>query len=204
MEKIIIFFDRPFKLVPGGFFGLLSFIVGFSFIFIAYFKVPGFSMLENTISSLGVVPGITGLIFNIGLILAGITAIPLFIYLGRTLQSEGFNKNLKKIAFTFSIIICISLCLIGCFPAYNNIIGVFHGLFAGTYFICGLISSILFSFLIWSDLRFSKIQSLISLTVGGTFGFYLITGWPIAEWILLYASLFWVFEISIYTLLRKI
>jgi len=203
MEKINIFIGKSLKVVPGEYFGLLSFIFGASFIFFAYFRVPGFSMLKNTISSLGVIPGETSIFLNTGLILTGIFVLPLFLDLGRSIQTEGSKEIIRKISLRLSIIVNISVSLIGCFPAYNNIIGIIHGIISGIFFFGGLILSILLNLLIWSDPKFSKFQSWIGILITGIFSFYILTGWAIAEWSILFACFFWVFQISIYTIFKK-
>jgi hypothetical membrane protein len=203
-QKLKIFIDKLLNLAPGGFYGILSMSIGLCFTLIAYFQVSGFNMFETYISYLGVIPGFVGFLFNIGMILNGLIAFPFFINLGWVLQTEDFSGKMGSYTIKLSIIGCISLIFIGLLPAYYIIIGIFHAFFAVVYFCCALISCILYGILMWFDTRFSKVHTIICFTVSGIITFFLFTGWAIFEWLMMFAGDFWVIEISIYMLIKKI
>ena len=56
----------------GAYSGILSPIIGFACILTAIASYPSFSWTNNALSDLGVIPGITGSIFNFGLIASGL------------------------------------------------------------------------------------------------------------------------------------
>ncbi len=204
MDKINNLMDILLKLVPGGYYGLLSMSIGIIFTFLSYLLVPGYSMFESFISVLGISPGLAALLFNLGFILTSITVIPFLVYLGRSLTQEKINEKIKKITIKISIIGAMSISLVGCFPHYTLLLGIIHIFFATIFFFCELIFCVIYSILIWFDSRFSKMQSIIGFAVSGVFIFFIFTGWPISEWIVFFVIVVWVIEISIYTLVKKI
>lgn len=204
IEKINNVINKLLKLAPGGYYGLLSMSIGVILTFLSYLSVPGYSMFESFISVLGISPGLTAPLFNIGFILTGITVIPFLVYLGRSLTQEKINEKIKKITIKISIIGAMSISLVGCFPHYTLLLGIIHIFFATIFFFCELIFCVIYSILIWFDSRFSKMQSIIGFAVSGVFIFFIFTGWPISEWIVFFVIVVWVIEISIYTLVKKI
>ncbi len=204
MDKINNLMDILLKLVPGGYYGLLSMSIGIIFTFLSYLLVPGYSMFESFISVLGISPGLAALLFNLGFILTSITVIPFLVYLGRSLTQEKINEKIKKITIKISIIGAMSISLVGCFPHYTLLLGIINIFFATIFFFCELIFCVIYSILIWFDSRFSKMQSIIGFAVSGVFIFFIFTGWPISEWIVFFVIVVWVIEISIYTLVKKI
>ena len=203
MEKINQIFDKLFEKVPGGVFGLLSVSIGI-FIDIIGLSFPGYSIFTHTVSSLGIGPA--GLLFNIGLILCGITAIFFDIYLGKSISMDNDNEMVKKTVVAISIISSISLSLVGFFPINqeNDIIIFFHGFFAAISFIGGLIYMIIFSLFILKDQKFMKLQAYMGFTVCGFFILYFCTLVPLTEWLVIFSIIIWTIFTSSYMLYRKI
>jgi hypothetical membrane protein len=70
----------------GGALGIAAPLVGFTCILIAIASYPAFSWTNNALSDLGVIPGVTGPLFNFGLFASGLltlnfAALGLFTYL---------------------------------------------------------------------------------------------------------------------------
>lgn len=114
MEKLNNFFDKLFKIVPGGIFGLLSISIGISIDIIGLI-ISGYSIYTHSVSSLGIVP-VVGMIFNIGLFFSGITAVIFNIYLGKIISREFVNEKAIKITVAISVVSSFSLSLVGVFP----------------------------------------------------------------------------------------
>ncbi len=203
MNKVEKFIEKLLDLVPGGFYALLSMCIGLSFIFTAMANFPGYNMIDYYVSNLGVGPGLSAPVFNIGLFLAGLIAIPFFIYLGNVLEEEGEDDPKRKWAVRISVIGCLALSTVGCFPASKGFSYIMHIIFAGIFFICGLLFCILFSIVMLKDSRYSKSQSILGFMVGISFAFFLMTGVPLTEWIVFFCIVFWVIENGIYTLYKK-
>ncbi len=91
--------------------GILAPIIAFTCILSAIASYPQFSWTNNALSDLGVVPGITGPLFNFGLCTCGILALifaflGLFVYLGK-----NWVGKIGAIVFALATIalICIGI-----------------------------------------------------------------------------------------------
>ncbi|MGB9714084.1 MAG: DUF998 domain-containing protein [Candidatus Bathyarchaeales archaeon] len=92
--------------------GIITPIVAFSCIALAIAYYPPFSWTNNALSDLGVVEGVTSMVFNGGLIVSGILAtifaIGLYNYLG--------GSTLGKAGSLIFVLDTLALMLIGVFP----------------------------------------------------------------------------------------
>ena len=92
--------------------GFLAPIFAFAFIFLAVVSYPQFSWVDNALSDLGVVAGVTAVLFNSGLIISGILcfifATGLFVFLDERAVS-------RKGAFVL-VLASLALVAIGVFP----------------------------------------------------------------------------------------
>lgn len=192
MEIFKVIIDKSFEELPGGIYGLLSVTVVFLFGVLALLLTPSYIFFEDMVSELGVGQG--GIFFNLGLIFSGIIAIPFFISLGRILNYDGVNGKLRKSAIIFSIISCISMSLIGCFPATpdNIFIGFLHGTVTFISWVSGLIFVMLFSIIFIKTSQFSKFQAYMGGFVAVFFILVLCTWLPITEYAIITAVIIWV------------
>lgn len=90
--------------------GILAPIVAFAGIFGAIFSYPQFNWTTNALSDLGVVPGITRMLFNYGLILAG----ALTLIFSTNLRSALPGK-LGAVSAVLFALVAIDLAAIGVF-----------------------------------------------------------------------------------------
>ncbi|MEM3725737.1 MAG: DUF998 domain-containing protein [Candidatus Bathyarchaeia archaeon] len=92
--------------------GIITPIVAFSCIALAIAYYPPFSWTDNALSDLGVVEGITSIVFNGGLIVSGILAtifaVGLYAYLG--------ESTVGKAGSLLFVLDTLALMLIGVFP----------------------------------------------------------------------------------------
>jgi len=92
--------------------GILTPIVAFSCIALAIAYYPPFSWSDNALSDLGIVEGVTSLLFNGGLIVGGILALifstGVYIYMG--------ENTLGKVGALLFALDTVALTLIGIFP----------------------------------------------------------------------------------------
>jgi hypothetical membrane protein len=111
----------------GGVAGILTPVLAFTFIGLAIATYPQFSWVDNALSDLGVVRGITSTLFNFGLFVSGLFsvnfAIGLFKFLGKHLTG--------KIGAVIFILASLSLMGIGVTP--ENI-EPFHYIFSVAFF----------------------------------------------------------------------
>ncbi len=185
---IDIFFNK----LSGSLYGFLSVVIAFFFCLIALLSTPQYILFEHMVSELGVGSGST--YFNSGLILSGIIAVPFFISLGKSLNYKGVNENLRKSAIISSIISCISMSLIGCFPALqsNNLIFLLHGISTFICWFSGFIFVTIFSILFFKTSKFPKFNAYFGLLVAVIFMIVLCTWWPITEYAIIVAISIWV------------
>src|SRR3990170_6975438 len=91
--------------------GILAPVFGFTLIGLAIVSFPEFSWTDNALSDLGVVPGTTSSLFNVGLLLSGLVtfnfAVGLFTFLG--------DRVLGKIGSVLFVLASLSLIGIGVF-----------------------------------------------------------------------------------------
>ena len=201
IEKINKFVDKLLK-IPGGIYGLLSVSLGAIFIFLSYLNFPGYDMINNDVSVLGIGPGLAPLFFFISLILVGMFAIPFYSFLGRILREK--NEKLTRRAVKLSITGCIALSMIAFFPVINLVIGVIHAALAVVYFVCKCLSLIFFSLIMLRENNFSKIHAYFGFIAAGLIVFYIIVRWSIVEWIVFFVIGAWTIYISIFTLYEKL
>jgi len=105
--------------------GILTPVVAFMFISLSIYSAPEFSWMENALSDLGVMPGVTSVLFNFGLIISGILGFVFATSLFRVMRffeifsADGkphllFYRGLGG-ALLFSVA-CLALIAIGVFP----------------------------------------------------------------------------------------
>jgi len=197
--------DQILKIFPGGVFGLISVIIILSGDIISIVLFPGgYSFFENMISELG--RGPYGIFFNLGVVISGIVSVPYYISLYRSFDVERVNPILRKSAIIFSLISIITYVLIGVFPSIeeNYIILITHGTFAFISLASGAIYLTLFSILMLRDSKYMKLQAYYGFIVAGTYVLFLLTWWPITEWIATFAIISWIAVNSLYMLYYKL
>ncbi len=204
MEITKKIFDTLLRLAPGGFYGLASIILAGVFIFLSYTQFPDYDMINNDVSVLGIGPGLSKIFFNIGIFITGFTTIPFFVYLGRVLKQEAEEEKLIKRTVKISIIGCIALSLIGCFPVINIIIGTIHAILALIFFSCSLINLIFFGIAFLKDERFSNIHAYFGFIIACSIAFYIAVRWSIIEWIVFFLLGGWMLMVSSYMLYHKL
>ena len=106
----------------GAYSGIIAPLIAFTCILFAIASYPQFSWANNALSDLGIVPGLTALLFNFGLVASGFFAflfasLGLFNYFGGTLLGKVGAESFEA----------ASLALMG--------IGIFNESFQGTHYI---------------------------------------------------------------------
>jgi hypothetical membrane protein len=135
--------------------GIIAPIVAFAFVLLAIALSPQFSWTGNALSDLGVVEGVTAVLFNSGLIIGGILAIifasGLFIFLR--------NRVLGRIGAFISTLAALALVAIGIFTEnfgrVHYYVSVAFFIFApismliicATFFVMGKVKMGVFTFL---------------------------------------------------------
>jgi hypothetical membrane protein len=105
-------FKNAMRLRISGICGFLAPVFAFAFIFSAVVSYPQFSWVDNALSDLGVVAGVTAVLFNSGLIISGVLcfifATGLFVFLG--------EKAVGRMGAFVLVLASLALVAIGVFP----------------------------------------------------------------------------------------
>jgi hypothetical membrane protein len=105
-------FKNALWLRVSGICGFLAPLIAFAFIFSAIAFYSEFSWVDNALSDLGVVAGVTAVLFNSGLIISGVLcfvfATGLFMFLG--------ERAVGKIGAFIFVLASLALFAIGVFP----------------------------------------------------------------------------------------
>jgi hypothetical membrane protein len=121
---------------------VLAPVVAFTCISLAINSAAGFSWVENALSDLGVMSGVTASVFNYGLIVSGLLgfvfALGVFVFLGEGVVSRSG-------AFVL-VLAMVALAAIGVFP--ENVRPV-HFLVSVAFFVFLPISMLIFSGAFW-------------------------------------------------------
>lgn len=193
-----------FKALHVGKFGILAMISGVILIFWAMGINGSYNLALQHISELGIGPGGSGIVFDLGLISAGALAIPFFIGLGKILDREATNQRVRKRTVNCSILACVSLIGTGLFPMHDTLL-IPHFIFAFLFFINGLLFCVQFSYLMAKDDRFSRAHAYLGYFVAIFFGIYLATPWMgLTEWLVFFSIVFWMVITSGYVCYNKL
>jgi len=178
-----------------GFFGTLVSVI---LLIIAGFFTPGFTPLEDTVSSLG--EGNAKSLFSISFVVAGSLCIPFYIYLERELIN--IKEGIRRLATGVSIFTCVCIALVGIIPdeTYIDIFLVFHSFVALVSFVGSGIYIVLYSYLMYyvpkakmyEGPKFKKYVSYLGFLIGVILIVLLIALEPIIEWILTILISLWI------------
>ncbi|MFX1256909.1 MAG: DUF998 domain-containing protein [Promethearchaeota archaeon] len=172
-------------------------------------------MTTNYISDLGAGPNGSDIVFNIGVIIAGIFYIPFYVYIGRYLQKKSDNINFIKKGMIAGIIAAIAHIFIGIFPlsSENQFSNNMHGLVALILFINAAIMAFIYGVsehrnvnipLVLTILSFCyailDITVIISAIIDSVISVHIQAHTFLIEWLTLYISLVWAIAHIFYTL----
>ena len=160
-------FTDALRLKVSGICGFLAPILAFALIFSAVASYSEFSWVDNALSDLGVVEGVTALLFNSGLLIGGVLcfifATGLFVFLKeRTVGKIG--------AFTFALA-SLALFAIGVFP--ENVHPV-HYLVSVTFFVLLPVSMLVIvgAFWLMRQVRMASFTLLVAVAAAAPWVLY--------------------------------
>ncbi|TFF87143.1 MAG: hypothetical protein EU549_05300 [Promethearchaeota archaeon] len=160
--------------------------------FFATTQYPGYIIGFQFMSELGVGPGLSSPLFNIGLLMIGINLSDLSYNFIRFLRKENSNIHFIRFNMVFSILGGFSLALVGFFPQISFLMGIIHFIVACSFFINFPILIIGISILMLKSKQFNKFQSSFGFFVWIPFVIFLVTGFPLIEWIAVFILITWV------------
>ena len=212
MERINLYGNKFLDFTPGFIFGIIAIIIGITGDLLAMSLSPGYSITKDMVSTLGVGQG--AIYFNLGTFYSGLIAIPFYLDLGRFLSEKKDNIKLIRPAIIFAVISCVSLALVGIFPAIQNdaLVILFHYFSALISWFTGMIYCVLFSLIMLRNSSFPKLLAYYGFIPGSLIIFYLIiiiiplfnTIVPIIEWSIVFAIISFIALHSSYMIYEKI
>ncbi len=171
--------------------GVVAPVLAFSFILVAILSYPHFSWINNALSDLGMVPGITGLVFNFGLYASGFfvfnsAVFGLYSYMGK--------RWVGKIGALVFAAVGLALMGIGFFP--ENMIPA-HILFSVAFFVLIPISLLIstIAFAVMGRWRMAVFTLLIALSAALPwviyFNIHYVRGVAVPEFLSAFAGSVW-------------
>jgi len=179
-------------------FGLIGILFMVIFLPITAILTPGYTPLENTVSSLG--GGIMKTLFSICFVVTGSLLIPFYIYLER--EFVNIKENIRRLATAVSIFTCVCIALVGIIPdeTHWEFFTAFHSFVAAVSFIGSSIYIVLYAILMYyvpkskmyHGPKFKKYLAFYGFFIGFLLIILLITLNPLIEWILTMLIAFWI------------
>jgi hypothetical membrane protein len=188
-------FKNVMLLRTSGICGFLAPVFAFALIFSAIASYPQFSLVDNALSDLGVVAGVTAVLFNSGLIIGGILCIifatGLFLFL-----KERAVGRIGAFVFVFA---SLALFAIGVFP--ENVRPV-HYLVSVMFFMLLQISMLIIAGAFWltDQVRMAVFTLLVAVAAAAPwvlyFSIHYVSGVAVPEAVSAFAGAVWVVVLS--------
>lgn len=166
---------KKFIREKGGYFGIIgatSMAISALFSFFLYLSMnPDLNIISYAVSDLGTGPGLSGLIFSTGLIIASFCQIPLYLSFIKYLSKKMGNVFLIRLVVLSSLFSIISHNFLSLVPFDRTILLLYytHGLAAATHYVAGSVSLILYGFIELSRVKVSKILVFLSFITGALY-----------------------------------
>lgn len=166
---------KKFIREKGGYFGVvgaISMTISAITSSILYsFMNPSFNVISYAVSDLATGPGLSGLIYSIGLLIASFSQIPLNISLINYLRKKMGNVFLIRLTVLSCLFTILSHNFLSIVPFYrtNIILYYAHGIAAGTHYVAGSFSLIFYGFIELSYVKVSKIFFILSFISGALY-----------------------------------
>lgn len=162
------------------------------------FPIPvintGYSMWYQFISELGVGP--SAFMFNVGLILTGILALPVFPGLLGLFR----GSIIAKIGMVLGLTASIALIGVGLAPM---VMSSLHGPFAMVFFISVGIAIVLISFEMYRGAFFSKAIVIYGVIFAIVDLAFLLVGGALLEWAVFFVIVTWILAVGIQVILKR-
>ena len=178
------------------FFGLIGVSFAIVFVILAALVTPGYSPLDDTVSSLG--RGNAKTLFSIAFVLSGSLTIPFILYLEKTLI--GLNEFVRRIATAVAVISSVCVALVGILPDPDNpdLFMLFHGTVTLSGFLGSIATICLYTFLMMKSNEYKLYHIIIGYATGLELLLLAITLFnPLVEWILVVNVMFWILITSL-------
>ncbi|TFG15943.1 MAG: DUF998 domain-containing protein [Promethearchaeota archaeon] len=208
------FIDKIYTKINASYFAFIGLIIFFIGLIPAILVHPSFSFFETHISHLGGPTNALYIFFNVFWFITAIFIILFMLGFTLYLQEKGLTKKGTWIMFILAFLSAIGIMGMAIFnteEAYTN-----HFIFELVFFFTGILYLFGYAVLENKAKIFSKWQILFNIIVAAFFILYLILlvlnrvspglapeFQSFAEWLFLFANLFWFFENGVLMLRKK-
>ncbi|MEM3562414.1 MAG: hypothetical protein QXS27_09525 [Candidatus Jordarchaeaceae archaeon] len=149
----------------------------------------GYNFWDQYVSEMSAGP--SAFLYNVGVIVTGILAIPVFPSMQRILR----NTIIAKVGVLFGVVASIAMSFSSVFPLYVNSVG--HGIFAGIFFASIGISIVLLTYAMYKGKFFSKVNVAIGVVFVVVDLSFMLTGNSVAEWMVFFVVVVWLLAAGI-------
>lgn len=183
---------------------LIGMLTGVILILLSLYQYPDYNIYQHFVSALGASPGVSGPLFNSGLIIIGLSASYFFYNLGKHLKEENIRNKLRVTTIRIAVFSSISLIFVGIFPSLGTIIKILHGISAFSFFFSSMIYFTLLGYLMLKHKKFTRFQSYTAFGVAFMAGTLFFDWAPLLEWSFFWASISWMFYNAFLLFIKRV
>jgi hypothetical membrane protein len=155
----------------------------------------GYNFWDQYVSEMSAGP--SAFLYNVGVIVTGILAIPVFPSMLRILGST----MVARVGAIFGVVSSVAMSFSSVFPLYVNSVG--HGIFAGIFFVSVGISIVLLTYAMYRGRFFSRVNVALGVVFVVVDLCFMLTGNSVAEWMVFFVVVLWLLAAGIRMVARR-
>jgi len=149
----------------------------------------GYNFWDQYVSEMSAGP--SAFLYNVGVIVTGILAVPVFPSMLRILG----GTMIARVGVIFGVVASVAMSFSSVFPLYVNSVG--HGIFAGIFFVSVGISIVLLTYAMYRGRFFSRVNIAIGVVFVIVDLCFMLTGNSVAEWMVFFVVVLWLLAAGI-------
>jgi len=155
----------------------------------------GYNFWDQYVSEMSAGP--SAFLYNVGVIVTGILAVPVFPSMLRILG----GTMIARVGVIFGVVASVAMSFSSVFPLYVNSVG--HGIFAGIFFVSVGISIVLLTYAMYRGRFFSRVNIAIGVVFVIVDLCFMLTGNSVAEWMVFFVVVLWLLAAGIRMVTRR-
>ncbi|MFW9948029.1 MAG: DUF998 domain-containing protein [Candidatus Odinarchaeota archaeon] len=206
--------DKIFEKIHASYFAFIGLIVFFVGLIPAIIVHPDFSFFATHISYLGTSLNSLHIFFNVFWFITAIFIILFLLGFTQYLQEKEIKPSWTWIGCILGVLSAIGIMGMAIFN--SETVYIIHLIFELLFFMTGILYLLFYTYLEWKSPKFKNSQAIFNFIVALFFLLYLVLlilnrvnrgiapeAESFAEWLFLFANLFWFFENGVYMLRKK-
>ncbi|MFX1493337.1 MAG: DUF998 domain-containing protein [Promethearchaeota archaeon] len=206
--------DKIFEKIHASYFAFIGLIVFFVGLIPAIIVHPDFSFFATHISYLGTSLNSLHIFFNVFWFITAIFIILFLLGFTQYLQEKEIKPSWTRIGCILGVLSAIGIMGMAIFN--SETVYIIHLIFELLFFMTGILYLLFYTYLEWKSPKFKNSQAIFNFIVALFFLLYLVLlilnrvnrgiapeAESFAEWLFLFANLFWFFENGVYMLRKK-